>query len=90
MYSMLYDFGGFNMDITTYTMILVTKLWGLSWAFKDGAEISSKLTEPQQERKVMHMPTLIEYLSFVAFCCGSIVGPFIEYSDFKNWIELNG
>ena len=44
-YSMVFDFGGFNMDITTYTMILVTKLWGLSWAYKDGAEISSKLNE---------------------------------------------
>jgi len=35
-YSMLNDFGGFNMDITTYTMILVAKLWMLSWAYRDG------------------------------------------------------
>lgn len=78
------------MDITTYTMILVTKLWGLAWAFKDGAELPQKLTEAQQERKVMYLPTLLEYFSFVCFCCGGIVGPFIEYSHFKDWIEVSG
>ena len=36
------------------------------------------------------MPNLLEYFSFVCFCCGSIVGPFIEFSHFKNWIELSG
>jgi hypothetical protein len=87
---MMTDFGGFNMDVTTYTMILVTKLWGLSWAFKDGAELPSKLSEAQIERKVIHMPTVLEYYSFVCFCCGGVVGPFIEFSMFKNWIELSG
>jgi D-alanyl-lipoteichoic acid acyltransferase DltB (MBOAT superfamily) len=87
---MVFDFGGFNMDITTYTMILVTKLWGLSWAFKDGAEIATKMSEAQLERRVVHMPNLLEYFSFVCFCCGGIVGPFIEYNHFKNWIELSG
>lgn len=37
-YSMLNDFGGFHMDITTYTMILVCKLWILAWEYKDGGE----------------------------------------------------
>ena len=38
-YNMVTDFGGYNMDITTYTMLLVAKLWGLSWAYKDGGEL---------------------------------------------------
>lgn len=36
MYAMYTDFGGFKMDITTYTMMLATKLWGLGWAMRDG------------------------------------------------------
>ncbi len=28
-HSMLTDFGGFNMDVSAYTMILVAKLWAL-------------------------------------------------------------
>jgi len=43
-YSMLNDFGGFHMDITTYTMILVCKLWILSFAYKDGGEDPKTLT----------------------------------------------
>jgi lysophospholipid acyltransferase len=89
-YAMHHDFGGFSMDVSTYTMILVTKLWGLSWAYKDGGLITSKLNESQIERRVVHFPTVLEYASFCCFCCGCIVGPFVEYSDFKNWIEISG
>jgi len=44
-HSMINDFGGFNMDITTYTMILVVKNWGLGWAYRDGALKDTELTE---------------------------------------------
>jgi lysophospholipid acyltransferase 1/2 len=43
-YSMMNDFGGFNMDITTYTMLLVVKLWGLGWAYRDGGMDDKELT----------------------------------------------
>ncbi len=33
------------MDATTYTMLLVTKVWGLAWAFRDGSQIPSKLSK---------------------------------------------
>ena len=42
--SMMNDFGGFNMDITTYTMLLVVKLWGLAWAYRDGGMKDDELT----------------------------------------------
>lgn len=90
LYGMYIDFGGFNMDVTTYTMILVTKLWGLSWAYADGAKIQKDLTPDQNQRKVVHFPTILEYLAFVYYCCGCMCAPFIEFSDFKNWIELSG
>ena len=35
-YSMWNDFGGYNADVTTYTMVLIAKLWGFSWAYRDG------------------------------------------------------
>jgi len=44
-YAMYLDYGGFNMDVTTYTMLLFTKIWGLSFAYKDGALNRDKLTE---------------------------------------------
>lgn len=33
------------MDVTTYTMLLVTKVWALAWAFRDGSQIPSKLNQ---------------------------------------------
>lgn len=36
---------GYRLDITTQTMILVTKLWGVSWAYKDGEMPDFKLTK---------------------------------------------
>lgn len=86
---MTIDFGGFKMDVTSYTMILCTKLWGLSWAYADGAKSSKDLTPAQVERKVVQFPSLLEYFSFVYFGMGCLCAPFHEYSDFKNWIEFS-
>ena len=36
-YRMYTNFGGWDMDITTYTMILTAKLSALSFCYKDGA-----------------------------------------------------
>lgn len=90
MYVMMTDFGGYNMDVTTYTMLLMTKLWGLTFAYKDGAEPVEKLTKDQVERRVVQMPTLIQYFSYVFFCCGCLMGPFFEFADFVNWIQFTG
>lgn len=78
------------MEATTHTMLEVTKIWGLSWAFKDGYAKSSDLTPGQIERKVLHLPTVIEYLSFIHFPMGCLVGPYLEFSDYKNFIEFTG
>ena len=89
-YSMITDFGGFHMDVTTYTMILVCKLWMFSFAYKDGGEDHKTLTKDQMERKIDEMPSIIEYLSYVFYCGGGIVGPVFEFADFKNFMELKG
>ena len=44
-YIIIYEYGGYNMDATTYTMLLVTKVWALAWAFRDGSQIPSKLNQ---------------------------------------------
>ena len=36
------------------------------------------------------MPSLFEFLGFVWQISGVIMGPYIEYADFKNWIDLTG
>ena len=42
-YRMWVNFGGYDMDITTYSMILTAKLSALSFCYKDGGEKEDKL-----------------------------------------------
>ena len=58
-YSMYSDFGGYNMDVRTYTMLLMIKLWGLTFAYKDGGEKIENLTKDQIERRVVQLPGVI-------------------------------
>jgi MBOAT, membrane-bound O-acyltransferase family len=89
-YRMVTNYGGWDMDITTYTMILTAKLSALSFCYKDGGEKEETLLPEQKERKVVELPSVLELLSYVFFCSGCIVGPFFEFSDYKMYIEEKG
>lgn len=78
------------MDITTYTMILTTKLSALSFCYKDGELKNEDLLKEQVERKVLELPTPLEMLSYVFYCGANICGPFFEFSDYINYIERKG
>ena len=57
----------------------------LAFSYAGGEKIEN-LTKDQIERRVVKLPGVIQYFSYVFFCCGCIMGPFFEYSDFQNWI----
>lgn len=86
-YRMVTNFGGYDMDITTYTMILTTKLSALGFCYKDGDMKNEDLLDEQVPKKIEKLPSVVEILSYVYFTGGCIVGPFFEYSDYKNFIE---
>ena len=78
------------MDITSYTMVLVCKLWALSFQYNDGSLKDFDLTERQIQKKVVEFPSLLQYLSYVFTSSSCILGPFFEFDDFVNWIEMKG
>ena len=43
-----YHFGSYEMDYTSYTMLLVCKLSSLAYCYQDGAKPAEKLTKDQQ------------------------------------------
>ena len=45
LHSVIYKFGSYDMNITTYTMLLVCKLSALSFCYKDGGLEQEKLTK---------------------------------------------
>lgn len=86
-YRMLDNFGGFDLDITTFTMLLICKLSALAFCYKDGAEKEEDLTEEQKKWQVKEVPGLLEYFSYVFFCQTAALGVFFEFSDYKRFIE---
>ena len=42
---MITDYGGYHMEVTAHTMLEMTKIWGLSWALRDGYLPQCKLLD---------------------------------------------
>lgn len=89
-YRMITNFGGWDMDITTQTMLLVTRLSSLGFCYRDGALPDDKLIKEQIERKLVNLPSVMQIFSYSYFCCGCLCGPFFEFSHYIDFIEEKG
>jgi hypothetical protein len=85
--ALLYNFGGYEMDITSYTMLLVCKLSALAYCYQDGMTDAAKLNQDQRDRMVLKMPSPLEFASYVWYCQACALGVFFEFSDYKRFIE---
>ena len=92
MNSFLYNFGGYAMDISTYSMLLTAKLHALAWCYRDGGvkDQEKNLYESQVKWQVKEMPGLLEYWSYVFYGNACALGVFFEFSDYKRFIEKTG
>jgi MBOAT, membrane-bound O-acyltransferase family len=90
LYRMYTNWGGWDMDITTFTMLLTARLSSLGFCYKDGGLNDSELIKDQIQRKVVHMPSIMEVYSYTFFCSACLCGPFFEFSDYINFIEMKG
>jgi len=86
--SMIRDYGGWSAEVTMYTMVLVAKLWGFSFAYKDGGMPVGELSEYQKNNRIEKMPSVLEFLAYVSFCNGAILGPWFEFKDFLDFMYL--
>lgn len=84
---MINNFGGWDMDITTYTMMLTAKLSSVAFCYRDGGKKDEELLPEEREKKIVKIPSVMEMLSYSYFCCGCLVGPFFEYKDYITFIE---
>lgn len=78
------------MEVTAHTMLEMTKLWGLSWSLRDGFVANNLLSKEQNQYKVTHLPTFLEFAGFIHLSTGCMVGPYLEFQDYKQWIEFSG
>jgi len=69
---------------------LTAKLSAIAFCYRDGGEKESDLLPEQKERMVTKLPSVLEMLSYVYFCSACICGPFFEYADYIQYIEMKG
>ncbi|KAJ3149130.1 lysophospholipid acyltransferase [Geranomyces michiganensis] len=76
-----------SFDHTAPMMVLVIKLTSFAWAAYDGTRNDEDLSEDQRKLAIRKMPGLIEYLGYIFFFGGFLVGPSFEFVDYKRFIE---
>lgn len=87
-YRQVYDYGGYTLDITGPLMIQTQKLTSLAFALHDGRyKDQSLLSEDQKQHAVSKLPSLLQYLSFMFYFHGIMVGPLTFYNDYIAFID---
>ncbi|KAJ3223117.1 lysophospholipid acyltransferase [Clydaea vesicula] len=74
-------------DGTAPLMVLIIKLSSFGWCLHDGTKPDKELSAEQRALKIAKMPTLLEYLGYLYFFGGFLVGPAIEYKDYYNFVH---
>ena len=87
---MFFDFGGWAIDdVSTIYMVYVAKYSSFAFSYHDGGkDISEIRSDHLKKQRIVDLPSLLEYASYIYFYPTTIVGPFIEYKDFINFIDL--
>ena len=83
-----YDYGSTTMDITGPLMIITQKVTALGFSIHDGLSRDvNELSKAQQQHAVRKMPTALEFFAYTLHFQGLMVGPFLFYKDYTDFIE---
>jgi lysophospholipid acyltransferase 1/2 len=88
-YSILYDYANYTLDVTGPMMIFTQKLTSLAFAYHDGMKPDNQLSPDQLSQAIKHKPHIFEFLSFVFNFQGIIAGPLCFYQDYIEFINGN-
>lgn len=98
---LIYDYGNYTLDISGPVMINTQKLTALAFAFYDGYRSKQRaklqrpdedkrnppLSDDQEKQKITNLPSPVEFLSYIFYFHGVIVGPLCFYKDYRDFIE---
>jgi len=83
-YRMIYDYGGWSMDITTIMMSTVCKFSSLAFCYSDGENHNQSR---YREKYAVKNFTLLEFFSYVYFYPVCLMGPFLEFADYIDYVK---
>ncbi|KAI1074075.1 MBOAT family protein [Whalleya microplaca] len=76
-----------DIDITGAQMVLLMKLSAFAWNVADGTLPEDQLTEYQKDRRIVKLPTLLDYAAYVFFFPSLMAGPAFDYNEYRGWID---
>ncbi|EFJ48091.1 hypothetical protein VOLCADRAFT_120919 [Volvox carteri f. nagariensis] len=80
-----------NMDFTGGAMVAVLKLVSICVCRQDSFRKNKEdLSAYQAAHQLVSTPTLLEFLSYLFGLGNLLAGPFFEFSEYKEFIELKG
>ncbi|KAL3889419.1 hypothetical protein ACJMK2_001763 [Sinanodonta woodiana] len=87
-YRMIYDYGGYTLDITGPLMITTQKVTSLAFALYDGtSRDEKKLTDDQKSQMIKKCPDLLTFWSYIFYFHGFMSGPLAFFSDYIDFID---
>ncbi|RYP46009.1 hypothetical protein DL768_007725 [Monosporascus sp. mg162] len=75
------------VDITGAQMVLVMKLSAFAWNVADGTLPQDQLSDFQKDRRILQLPSLLDYAAYVLFFPSLMVGPAFDYNEYRGWID---
>lgn len=90
---MYVNYGKWDLDEQTFLLPLVSRVSSLGHCLWDGlkwGEEENKLSKRQYKYKITKSPSLLDLIGYMVapMCC--VVGPFIEYQDYQNFLKEEG
>ena len=82
------NFGGFDLEISTYNMLQVCKLSAMAFCYQDGGR--DDLTERQKKLAIKKLPNLFELASYTYYTQACALGVFFEFTNYFDFIKCEG
>ena len=85
---MIYHYGEWGGEVTSFTMNLVCRLISLGFCYRDGA--NPEETKKINDKHIEDIPSFAKILGYTYNIPSCVASPFFEYKDYEDWIELKG
>lgn len=75
------------VDITGAQMVMVMKLSAFCWNVADGRLPDDQLSDFQKDRRLVELPSLLNYAGYVLFFPSLLAGPAFDFSEYRRWLD---
>ncbi|KAK3944715.1 putative O-acyltransferase [Diplogelasinospora grovesii] len=76
-----------SVDVTGAQMVLVMKLSAFCWNVADGVLPEDQLSDFQKDRRLVELPSLLDYAGYVFFFPSLMIGPAFDFAEYKRWLD---